>query len=47
MDDIKTIFDLGLLEGGTEFRKELRGMNDEFVFSIPLLFSNTKGTYVQ
>ena len=35
MGGIKTIFDLRFLEGSPEFGKELRGMDDEFVFSIP------------
>jgi len=47
VDDIKTIFDLKLLEGGAEFGKELRGMDDEFIFSIPLLCHKTKRTCAQ
>jgi hypothetical protein len=39
VDDITTIFELKLLDGGTEFGKELRGMDDDLIFSIPLFFN--------
>jgi hypothetical protein len=47
VDNIKTIFDLRLLEGGAEFDKGLRGMDDEFWFSIPLFGHKTKGICAQ
>lgn len=47
MNGIKTIIDLNLLEGTAEFGKEMRGMDDEFVFSFPLWCNETKGTCAQ
>jgi len=35
------------LERAEKFRKELRGMNEEIVFSIPLWRNETKGTGTQ
>ena len=47
MDGIKAILDLNLSMGGTEFIKELRCMDNEFIFSVPRLFNKTKGTRAQ
>ncbi len=47
MDGIKSIVDLNLLEGAVEFGKELRGIDNDFVFSSLMLYNKTKGTYAQ
>jgi len=47
VEDIKTIFDLKLLERAAEFCKKLRGMDYEFVFSIARLLNKNKGACVE
>jgi hypothetical protein len=47
VEDMKPIFNLNLPELAAEFTKAIWGKNDVIVFSIRLLFNETKGTYAQ
>jgi len=44
VNDIKTIFNLKLSEGGTDFVLQLSGLDDWFVLSVYRFFNDNKRT---